>query len=60
MPPNRSGHPGGAVAPLDSTRGSGGLRAGIVLLGEAFTVFTAVGGALIVAGLVVTVRRAAT
>jgi drug/metabolite transporter (DMT)-like permease len=37
-----------------------GAGLGIVLLGEAFTVFTAVGGALIVAGLVVTVRRAAT
>ena len=37
-----------------------GAGLGIVLLGEAFTVFTAMGGALIVAGLVVTVRRAAT
>lgn len=37
-----------------------GAGLGIVLLGEAFTVFTAVGGALIVAGLVVIVRRAAT
>lgn len=37
-----------------------GALLGIALLGEAFTGFTAVGGALIVAGLVVTVRRAAT
>lgn len=37
-----------------------GAGLGIVLLGEAFTAFTAVGAALIVAGLVVTVRRAAT
>ena len=35
-----------------------GALLGIALLGEAFTVFTAAGGALIVSGLVVTVSRA--
>ena len=35
-----------------------GALLGIALLGEAFTVFTAAGGALIVCGLVVTVSRA--
>jgi len=35
-----------------------GALLGVVLLGEAFTAFTATGGALIVAGLLLTVRRA--
>ncbi len=35
-----------------------GALLGVVLLGEAFTVFTATGGALIVAGLLLTVSRA--
>jgi drug/metabolite transporter (DMT)-like permease len=36
-----------------------GALLGVALLGEPFTAFTAVGGALIVAGLIVTVRRPA-